>query len=162
MKQQLQLWWKTLSRRDQRLFAVWLAGMAIAALVWLWSGLVATEQRAQAHLAAELKVLSTMHAQADELRQLKQLPSVGRQGSGLNMIAVSQSLAKHGLPADIVQTVGDTDQTALQGMVPFDKWVEWIAFAQKDMRLIVQKAKVTRADLPGMVEIQATLELGKD
>jgi type II secretory pathway component PulM len=124
--------------------------------------LAATEQRVQAQLATEWTVLSAMRVQADELQRLKQLPSVGGKGNGVHMIAVSDSLTKHGLPTAILQTVDATDQVAVQGMVPFDKWVDWIAFVQKDMGLIVQKAKVTRADLPGMVEIQATLELGKD
>lgn len=162
MKHQLQSWWKGLSRRDQRLLAVWLVGMAIAVLVWCWFALAAAQQRAQAQLAAELKVLGTMRVQADELQRLKQLPSVGAKGAGVHMIAVSDSLAKHGLPTAIIQTVDATNQVSLQGMVPFDKWVDWIAFVQKDMGLLVQKAKITRADLPGMVEIQVTLELGKD
>lgn len=159
---QLQSWWKGLSRRDQRLFAVWLAGMAVAALVWSWSALAAAQDRAQTQLATERKVLGSMRVQADEWQQLKQRPAAGGNVRGVNVTAVTDSLAKFGLSREILQTLDTENQVALKGMVPFDKWVEWVAFAQKDMRLIVQKAKATRTDLPGMVEIQALLELGKD
>lgn len=159
---QLQSWWKGLSRRDQRLLAVWLAGMAVAALVWSWSALAAAQERAQAQLATERKVLGGMRVQADELQRLKQLSSASGNVNGVNAIAVSDALTRHGLPTDIIQTLDAADQVGLQGLVPFDKWVDWIAVVQKDMRLVVQKAKVTRTDMPGMVEIQATLELGKD
>lgn len=159
---QLQSWWKGLSQRDQRLFAVWLAGMAVAALVWCWFALTAAQERAQAQLATEWKILGNMRVQADEWQQLKQRPAAGGNVRGVNVTAVTDSLAKFGLSSEILQTLDTENQVALQGMVPFDKWVEWVAFAQKDMRLIVQKAKATRTDLPGMVEIQALLELGKD
>ncbi|MGS5087834.1 type II secretion system protein GspM [Hydrogenophaga sp. A37] len=159
---QFQSWWKGLSRRDQRLLAVWLAGMAVAALVWCGSALVAAQERAQAQLAAERQVLGRMHVQAEELQRLKQLPRAGGNVKGVYMIEVSDSLSKHGLPTQIIQSLDTADQVGLQGLVPFDHWVEWVAAVQKDMRLVVQKAKVTRADLPGMVEIQATLEQEKD
>lgn len=159
---QLQSWWMGLSRRDQRLLAVWLAGMAVAALVWSWSALAAAQERAQAQLATERKVLGGMRVQADELQRLKQLSSASGNVNGVNAIAVSDALTRYGLPTDIIQTLDAADQVGLQGLVPFDKWVDWIAVVQKDMRLVVQKAKVTRTDMPGMVEIQATLELGKD
>lgn len=159
---QLQSWWMGLSRRDQRLLAVWLAGMAVAALVWSGSALAAAQERAQAQLAAEWKVLGSMRVQAGELQRLKQLSSASGNVNGVNAIAVSDALTRHGLPSDIIQTLDAADQVGLQGLVPFDKWVDWIAVVQKDMRLVVQKAKVTRTDMPGMVEIQATLELGKD
>ncbi|MCB4365483.1 type II secretion system protein M [Hydrogenophaga taeniospiralis] len=159
---QLQSWWKGLSQRDQRLFAVWLAGMAVAALVWSWSALAAAQDRAQTQLATEWKVLGNMRVQADEWQQLRQRPAAGGNVRGVNVTAVTDSIAKFGLSPEILQTLDTENQVALQGMVPFDKWVEWVAFAQKDMRLIVQKAKATRTDLPGMVEIQALLELGKD
>jgi type II secretory pathway component PulM len=156
---QLPSWWRGLSRRDQRLFAAWLAGMAVAALVWFWSALAAAQERAQGQLTTELKLLGTMRVQANELQQLKQLSPAGSLVNRVSPIAVSDSLSKFGLPTTIIQTVDTADLVALQGRVSFDKWVDWLVFVQKDMRLVVQKAKVTRTDLPGMVEIQATLEL---
>ena len=159
---QLQSWWKGLSRRDQRLFAAWLLGMAVVALVWFWSVLAAAQGRAQSQLATELKVLSTMRAQADELQRLKQLPPAGGNVEQVYRATMIDSLTKFGLPTEIIQSPNSGEQVTLQGRVPFDKWVDWLVFVQKDMRLIVQKAKVSRADVQGMVEVQATLELGKD
>ena len=156
---QLQSWWKGLSRRDQRLLTVWLLGMAVVALVWFWSALAAAQERAQSQLATELKVLGTMRVQADELQRLKQLPTAGGNVNQVYSVAVSDALTKFGLPTEIVQPLDSENQVSLQGVVPFDKWVDWLAFVQKDMRMLVQKAKVTRADVQGMVEIQATLEL---
>lgn len=158
----LQSWWKGLSRRDQRLLAVWLAGMAAAVLAWSWSALAAAQERAQAQLAVERMVLGTMRVQADDLQRLKQLPSAGGKVDRVNLVAVSDALTRHGLSSEILQTLDTADQVGLQGLVSFDKWVEWVAVVQKDMRLEVQKAKVTQTDMPGMVEIQATLEKGKD
>jgi general secretion pathway protein M len=158
----LKAWWTSLSLRDQRLSVVLLVGMSVAALVWGWSALAAAQERARLQLALERKVMSTMRVQADEMQRLKQLPSAGSKVEGVNMVAVSDALTRHGLPREILQASDAADQVGLQGMVPFDKWVEWVAAVQKDMRLVVQKAKVTRTDMPGVVEIQATLEKGKD
>lgn len=159
---QLQIWWKGLSRRDQRLFAAWLVGMAVVALIWFWSMLITIQDRARNQLAIETKVLSTMRVQADELQRLKQLPAAG---SDINMVtssAVTNSLTKFKLPVEIVQALDSENQVVLQGRVPFDPWVDWLAFIQKDMHMVVQKAKVTRTDLQGTVEIQATLGLGRN
>lgn len=158
----LKAWWMSLSRRDQRLSAVLLVSLSVAALVWGWSALVNAQERARAQLALERKVMGTMRAQADEMQRLKQLPSAGGKVVGVNLVAVSDALTRHGLPREILQTLDAVDQVGLQGLVPFDKWVEWVAVVQKDMRLVVQRAKVTRTDMPGVVEIQATLEKGKD
>ena len=158
---QLRSWWRGLSRRDQRLLTAWLLGMAVVALVWLWSALAAAQERAQSQLASELKVLGTMHVQADELQRLKQLPAAGNNVDQVYRATVLDSLTKFGLPTSIILPQDSGEQVSLQGMVPFDKWVDWLAFVQKDMRMVVQKAKVTRADIQGMVEIQATLELGR-
>lgn len=158
----LKAWWMSLSRRDQRLSAVLLVSLSVAALVWGWSALVNAQERARTQLALERKVMGTMRAQADEMQRLKQLPSAGGKVVGVNLIAVSDALTRHGLSTGLLQTLDAADQVGLHGVVPFDKWVEWVAVVQKDMRLVVHKAKVTRTDMPGMVEIQATLEKGKD
>lgn len=158
---QLQSWWKGLSRRDQRLFAAWLVGMAVVALVWFWSVLAAAQERAQSQLATELKVLGTMRVQAEELQRLKQLPPAGSNVEQVSPAAISESLTKFGMSSEIFPPQASGEQVTLQGMVPFDKWVDWLVFAQKDMRMVVQKAKVTRSDIQGMVEIQATLEPGR-
>lgn len=159
---QLQSWWAGLSRRDQRLAAVLLVFLAVAALVWSWSVLARAQARAQTQLALERKIMNNMRAQADELQRLKQLPSAGSKVEGVDGVAVSEALTRHGLSTEVLQTVEVSDQVGLQGQVPFDKWLEWVAVVQKDMRLVVQKAKVARTDIPGMVEMQATLEKGKD
>ncbi|MGJ3701198.1 type II secretion system protein GspM [Variovorax sp. AFSI2.2] len=158
----LQFWWKGLSRRDQRLLAAWFVGMAVAALVWFWFALASAQEQARAQWAAELKALGVMRVQADELRQIKQLPAAGSNVKKVHTPSVIDSLSRFGLPTEIIQTLDAQDQVGLQGLVPFDQWLEWVAFVQKDMRLVVQKAKVTRTDRPGIVEIQATLALGKD
>lgn len=160
--QHLRTWWKSLSPRDRRLFAIWLAGMALGGLVWGASALMAAQARAQALLSAERQTLATMQLQAEEMLRLKQLPAAGGNVLRVAPGAVVDSLTPFGLSPEIIQPLAADGQLNLQGLVPFDKWLEWSAFVQKDMRLVVQKARVTRADLPGMVEIQATLAPGTE
>lgn len=160
--QQLHTWWKNLSARDRRLLSIWIAGMALGGLVWGGSALMAAQARAQALLAAERQTLAAMQLQAEEMLRLKQLPAAGGNVLRVRPGAVVDSLTPFGLSPQIIQPLASDGQLNLQGLVPFDKWVEWSAFVQKDMRLVVQKAKVTRADLPGMVEIQATLAPGTE
>lgn len=158
----LQAWWERLSARDRLLLGLWLAGMGVAALVWGWLGLQAAQDHTQALLAAERQALSTMRMQAEELQRLKQLPAVGGSASRVMPNLLADSLSKFGVSPEIIQVAEADNAASLQGRVPFDKWLEWIAFVQKDMRLILQKAKVTGLETPGIVEIQATLELRRD
>lgn len=158
----LQTWWKGLPRRDQRLLAVWLAAMAVAALAWCWQALGAAQERLQGRLQLEQQALGTMRAQAEELQQLKQRTTASNSAMGVNALALTDSMPKYELRADMLQPTGDTAQVSLQGRVPFDKWVDWLAFVQKDMRLVLRTAKVSRFELPGLVDMQATLELRKD
>ena len=154
----LQSRWKSLSARDRRLLALWLAGMGVAALAGSWSALHEARERAQALLAAERQTLETMRVQAAELERLKQLPAAGGNVLTVAPGTLADGLAKFGLPPDILPPLAGDNQLSLQGRVPFDKWLEWIAFVQKDTRLVVQKAKVGRAEQPGLVDMQATLE----
>lgn len=158
----LRAWWKHLSARDRLLLTVWLAGMGVAALVWGWLGLQAAQGHTQALLAAERQTLGSMRVQADELQRLKQLPTAGGNVSRIAQASLGDSLSKFGVSPDILQGADADNVASLQGRVPFDKWLEWTAFVQKDMRLVLQKAKVTGLDAPGMVEIQATLEVRRD
>ena len=158
----LQTWWKGLPRRDQRLLAVWLAAMAVAALVWCWQALGAAQERLQGRLQLEQQALGTMRAQAEELQLLKQRTTASHSAMGVNALALTDSMPKYELRADMLQPTGDAAQVSLQGRVPFDKWVDWLAFVQKDMRLVLRTAKVSRFELPGLVDVQATLELRKD
>lgn len=158
----LRAWWKRLSARDRLLLGLWLAGMGVAALVWGWLGLQAAQGRMQAQLAAERQALSTMRVQAEELQRLKQLPAAGGNVSRIAPASLGDSLSKFGVSPDILQVAEASNAASLQGRVPFDKWLEWTAFVQKDMRLVLQKAKVTGLEATGMVEIQATLEIQRD
>lgn len=158
----LRAWWKRLSARDRLLLSLWLAGIGVAALVWGWLALQAAQGRMQALLTAERQTLGTLRVQAEELQRLKQLPAAGGNASRVMPTLLADSLSKFGVSPEIIQVAETDTAVSLQGRVPFDKWLEWTAFAQKDMRLVLQKAKVTGLDAPGFVEIQATLELRRD
>lgn len=157
---QLQIWWKTLPQRDRRLLAAWLLCMALGGVIWLWILLAAAQEKAQHQFTTELNTLSMMRVQAEELQRLKQLPEGDNKLRSAAALAVIESLEKFGMSSNIIQTndAGSPTEIILQGKVPFDKWVEWLVFVQTDMHIVLQKAKITRADLAGMADIQVTLE----
>ena len=154
----LRAWWKRLSARDRLLLGLWLAGMGVAALVWGWLALQAAQGRMQNLLATERRALGTMRVQAEELQRLKQLPAAGGNVLKVAPGTLGDSLSKFGLPPDMVQPFATDLQLNLQGKVPFDRWIEWAAFVQKDMGLVLRKVRATRAERAGFAEIQATLE----
>lgn len=154
----LQTWWRQLPQRDRTLLALWLGFMGVGILAWGWWALQNMQTSTQALLAVERQTLGRMQAQAEELQRLRQLPAAGGDAVPAQPGPVAASLSKFSLPSDLIQPQSDSRQFELQGTVPFDKWVEWTAFVQKDMRLALRKARVTRADRPGFVGIQATLE----
>lgn len=156
---QWQAWWQGISQRDRALLGGWLFGILAMALVWMWFTLATAHERAQSQLAAERKVLDTMRAQATEVQQLKQLPATGNPVDQIYRSAVSDSLSKFGLPTSLLQQQDSGAQITLQGTVSFDSWVDWLVFAQKDMRIVLQTAKVSRGQKQGMVDIQVSLKL---
>lgn len=163
----LQALWLSRQPRERRFLVVLAAVVGCAVLAQgLWSAHVARarlhRQLPQLRLQAEV-----MQRQAGEIRQLLAQPAASALQEGAPLLAAAVQAARNSgltLAPTQMQLEGPR-QIRLRANVPFDRWLEWVAFLQRDLRLRMANGTIDAADVgggansPGMVRIDALFAL---
>jgi general secretion pathway protein M len=160
LREQLRAAWAARQPRE-RLFlvalAIFIAGALLVQGVWSARNDSARLRKQIPQLRMQAEV---MQRQANELRQLQALPkpaSAALEGNAL--LAAAGTAAKVGglgvAPAQL-QLEGPR-QVRLRATLPFDRWLEWIAVVQADLRLRLVRCQVDGTADPGLVNIDALL-----
>lgn len=162
LQEQLRQAWAARAPRERRFLTVLAIFVAIALLAQgLWSARHESarmrKQIPQLRVQAEI-----MQRQANEIKQL-QAPSRPAAAAleGNALLAAAGTVAKVGglsLAATQLQLEGPR-QLRLHATLPFDRWLEWVAAIQADLRLRVVRCQIDGAEDPGFVKIDALLAL---
>lgn len=155
----LQQWWLSISQREQRLVVVCGLLLLVGGLYW---GIVqpVSERAAQAQMRiqSEKQLLSWVKDKADEISQLR-----GQGGQTVSSLpinqAVSSSVGRFNVELIRVQPRGEAFQVWVAPM-PFNQFVNWLAFLQETHGIGVQFLDIDKADRDGMVEINR-LQFGR-
>ncbi|UPQ88056.1 type II secretion system protein M [Vibrio sinaloensis] len=155
----LQQWWLSISQREQRLVVVCGLLLLVGGLYW---GVVqpVSERAAQAQMRiqTEKQLLSWVKDKADEISQLR-----GQGGQPVSSLpinqAVSSSVGRFNVELIRVQPRGEAFQVWVAPM-PFNQFVNWLAFLQETHGIGVQFLDIDKAERDGMVEINR-LQLGR-
>ena len=170
LKEQISLlkgWWEGRQARERS----FLAGLALflgAALLiqGLWSA-EAARTRLHRQLPQLRQQAETLQRQAGEVRQLQAQPAAPAAAEGPGLLAAVQSAARNAnlaLAAGQLQLEG-ARQVRLRANLPFDRWLEWVAVLQRDVRLRLVSCRIDSGEgtgvtsLPGMVRIDALFAL---
>lgn len=163
LQERLRRAWAEKHPRERSFLIALAAFVTCAALVQgIWSARSESgrlrKQVPQLRMKAEV-----MQRQAAEIRQLQaQAKSAGAatlEGSAL--VAAASSAAKLGglgLEASQLQSEGPR-QIRLRATLPFDRWLEWTAAVQTELRLRLIRCQIDSTEDPGRVKIDALLAL---
>ncbi|MEL7290519.1 MAG: type II secretion system protein M [Pseudomonadota bacterium] len=155
----LQQWWLSISQREQRLVVVCGLLLLVGGVYW---GIVqpVSERAAQAQvrIQTEKQLLSWVKDKADEISQLR-----GQGGQPVSSLpinqAVSSSVGRFNVELIRVQPRGEAFQVWVAPM-PFNQFVNWLAFLQETHGVGVQFLDIDKAERDGVVEINR-LQLGR-
>lgn len=133
--------WFARAPRERRLLAAAAAVIAIAVL-WTLIDWVRSERVRLARALPQAQAqLATMREDAAELQRVARLPARNPPPPAALADTLGTSAQAAGLALELRP---DGDGLLLTGLVPFDPLVEWLAAAQRDYGLRVQRFTATR------------------
>jgi len=155
----LQQWWLSISQREQRLVVVCGLLLLVGGLYWgIVQPVSERAAEAQVRIQSEKQLLSWVKDKADEISQLR-----GQGGQPVSSLpinqAVSSSVGRFNVELIRVQPRGEAFQVWVAPM-PFNQFVNWLAFLQETHGIGVQFLDIDKADRDGMVEINR-LQFGR-
>lgn len=155
----LQQWWLSISQREQRLVVVCGLLLLVGGLYWgIVQPVSERAAEAQVRIQSEKQLLSWVKDKADEISQLR-----GQGGQPVSSLpinqAVSSSVGRFNVELIRVQPRGEAFQVWVAPM-PFNQFVNWLAFLQETHGIGVQFLDIDKAERDGMVEINR-LQFGR-
>lgn len=155
----LQMWWQSISQREQRLVVAGSLLLIVGALYWgVIQPVSARAEAAQMRIQSEKQLLSWVKDKADEISQLK-----GQGGKSVSNLpinqAVSSSVGRFNIELVRVQPRGEEFQVWVAPM-PFNQFMSWVTFLQDTYGIGVVFLDVDKGDKEGLIEINR-LQFGR-
>lgn len=149
----LQVWWLSISIREQRLVMVCSLLMVLGGLYWgIVQPVAERANTAQMRIQSEKQLLSWVKNKADEISQ-----NQGQGGSAVSNMpinqAVSSSVSRFKVELIRVQPRGEQFQVWVSPM-PFNQFMNWITFLQEAHGISVEFLDIDKADQDGMIEVR--------
>jgi general secretion pathway protein M len=162
MKEQVKDYWRSRSAKDRRIILLVVA-IAFTCLFYafIWAPIEDQRRRLRAELPKLRGEAAQMKGQADEVAALKSRPTNATNASPEEII--NKSAEKAGIKGDISQITplsAERFQVTLDS-VPFNNWVLWTTALVTSSKLRIESAQVTETGEPGVVKVQAVLEVAK-
>ena len=163
LQEKLRLAWAERQPRERRFLlglALFVALAVIAQGLWSAHG---ERGRLRKKIPELRQQADAMQRQAGEMRQLQAQAKAPAATvlEGAPLLAAALSAAKaSGLSAAAAQLrLEGPRQIRLRAALPFDRWLEWLATLQRDVRLRLIHCQVDSGKGAGMVQIDALLAL---
>ncbi|KGY10817.1 general secretion pathway protein GspM [Vibrio tubiashii] len=155
----LQVWWSSISVREQRLVSICAALVIIGGLYWgVVQPVVERADQAQARIQTEKQLLTWVKSKADDIRQYQ--GQGGRTVSSLPINqAVSSSVSRFQVELIRVQPRGEEFQVWVAPL-PFNQFVSWITYLQETHGINVIFLDIDKGSRDGIVEVKR-LQLGR-
>ena len=154
----LRAWWLGLARRERRMVAT---AVALAVAVSMYVVAIEPAWRVRARLSADMpqlqEQLARLEALREEVRLLRQ-KGYGTQSIEALKAAAEQSLVRDGVGAT-VRLEGNRIIVVSATSVPAGGWFTWIEQFGREARVRIVRARVARAESPGMVMAEAAFEI---
>ncbi|NOH80873.1 type II secretion system protein M [Vibrio sp. RE86] len=155
----LQMWWQSISQREQRLVVVGSLLLILGALYWgVVQPVSARAEAAQMRIQSEKQLLSWVKDKADEISQLKAQGGKSVSDLAINR-AVSSSVGRFNVELIRVQPRGEEFQVWVAPM-PFNQFMNWVTFLQDTYGIGVVFLDVDKGDKEGLIEINR-LQFGR-
>lgn len=155
----LQVWWSSISIREQRLVSICAALVIVGGLYWgVVQPVVERADQAQARIQTEKQLLSWVKSKADDIRQYQ--GQGGRAVSGLPVNqAVSSSVSRFQVELIRVQPRGKEFQVWIAPL-PFNQFISWITFLQETHGINVIFLDIDKGNRDGIIDVKR-LQLGR-
>lgn len=159
MTETLIQWWRTLALRERRMV---IAAAAVVALAFVYLLCFEPAWTGRTRIAAQLPGLRSqvaqMEAMSAEARRLTALPAAGGQPPAVRQ-QLEASISEAGLQPFVSQLTSSGELLDVRFKnVPFAKFLDWLAAAQRDTRLRVVDASVQREATGGAVTARIAFE----
>lgn len=162
--QKLTAFYDQLSTRDQRALQVLALAFAVTvAYLGVWRPISDFRAEAMADMESSRELLEWVRSQETAARAVAEMDSEpGQQGSlgDANLLkTVTDSADSSGMPLQRFEPSGDDAMRIWLEDVPFTDLTQWLAHLESKYGIAVDQASLDRADDPGLVDANITLEI---
>lgn len=149
---QAQIWWSSISLREQRL-VMGCGAIAVLGIIY-WGILQPMNQRAdlaQSRIQSEKQLLTWVQNKADDITALRKSAGVSFSNQPLNQI-VSSSARRYKVELIRVQPRNDSVQVWIKPLA-FNQMVDWLRYLREQQGIEVEFLDIDRTDQAGMIDV---------
>ncbi|HHF0480299.1 TPA: type II secretion system protein M [Vibrio antiquarius] len=149
---QAQVWWSSISQREQRL-VMGCGAIAVIGIIY-WGLLQPMSQRAelaQSRIQSEKQLLAWVQDKADGITALRKSSGVSYSNQPLNQL-VSSSARRYKVELIRVQPRNESVQVWIKPLA-FNQLVDWLRYLKEQQGIEVEFLDIDRTDQAGMIDV---------
>lgn len=149
----VQIWWSTISQREQRLMLICGAVLLLGLIFWgVVQPLQQRSENARNRIQSEQQLLQWVKSTADDIVTLRRQGGVVRTNQPFNQV-IASSTRDFNIELIRVQPRGEMMQVWVQPL-PFSQLVSWINYLREKQGIDVEFMDLDRGAAPGLVEVK--------
>ena len=149
---QAQVWWSSISQREQRL-VMGCGAIAVIGIIY-WGLLQPMSQRAdlaQSRIQSEKQLLAWVQDKADGITALRKSSGVSYSSQPLNQL-VSSSARRYKVELIRVQPRNESVQVWIKPLA-FNQLVDWLRYLKEQQGIEVEFLDIDRTEQAGMIDV---------